>query len=161
MDDVRSRLVEEFAAVFERETVMRAHDLSLVKAVVHDGGGRVLLLHRLAHDFWQPVTGRLEPGELAAQAAAREVTEETGCEVGKMADLLLRQSFLIDEQFVSGAAGPLFTEEHSFAAKVDPKSIIRLDSEEHDRWQWFTFPEAYATIRWTDDREAIERLSVH
>ena len=35
---------------------------------------------------------------------------------------------------------------------------IRIDAEEHDDFGWFTFGEAYERIRWTDDREALERL---
>lgn len=53
-------------------------------AIVHDDDGRVLLVRR-ANDpgagRWSIPAGRLDPGETAAQAAAREVREETGLEV--------------------------------------------------------------------------------
>ncbi|GAA3534427.1 dihydroneopterin triphosphate diphosphatase [Zobellella aerophila] len=40
---------------------------------------QVLLLQRKDNpDFWQSVTGSLEPGEFRMQAAARELEEETG-----------------------------------------------------------------------------------
>ena len=53
-------------------------------AVVRDEQGRLLLVRR-GHEpglgVWSLPGGRLEPGESAAQAAAREVLEETGLEV--------------------------------------------------------------------------------
>ena len=33
-------------------------------------------------------------------------------------------------------------------------------STEHDDWGWFTFAEAYERIRWSDDREALDRLAI-
>lgn len=53
-------------------------------AVVRDPAGRLLLVRR-AHDpeagRWSLPGGRVEAGESPAEAAAREVTEETGLEV--------------------------------------------------------------------------------
>jgi hypothetical protein len=43
---------------------------------------------------------------------------------------------------------------------LDPDVPIRLDETEHDEYGWFTFDDAYETIRWTDDREALERLEM-
>jgi 8-oxo-dGTP diphosphatase len=60
-------------------------------AVVRDASGRVLLVQR-AHEpgrgLWAVPGGRLEPGEDARAAAAREVREETGLEVEVGAELL-------------------------------------------------------------------------
>jgi 8-oxo-dGTP diphosphatase len=53
-------------------------------AVVRDAGGRLLLVRRgrpPAEGRWSVPGGRIEPGETAAEAAAREVREETGLEV--------------------------------------------------------------------------------
>jgi acetyl-CoA carboxylase carboxyl transferase subunit beta len=53
-------------------------------AVVRDEHGRLLLVrrgHEPALGKWSLPGGRIEPGESAAQAAAREVLEETGLEV--------------------------------------------------------------------------------
>jgi len=50
-------------------------------AVVRDGAGRLLLVQRgraPSAGLWSLPGGRVEPGETAAEAAAREVTEETG-----------------------------------------------------------------------------------
>jgi 8-oxo-dGTP diphosphatase len=53
-------------------------------AVVRDEHGRLLLVrrgHEPAVGAWSLPGGRIEPGESPAQAAAREVLEETGLEV--------------------------------------------------------------------------------
>jgi len=50
-----------------------------VLVVIHTPRGEVLLLRRRQPaDFWQSVTGSLEWGESTAQAARRELAEETG-----------------------------------------------------------------------------------
>jgi 8-oxo-dGTP pyrophosphatase MutT (NUDIX family) len=50
-----------------------------------DGGLEVLLVHRPRYDDWTLPKGKLHEGETHAQAALREVEEETGlrCELGR------------------------------------------------------------------------------
>jgi len=53
------------------------------RVLVIDAGGRVLLLHgfdpaRPREPYWFTIGGGAEPGESLAQAAARELSEETG-----------------------------------------------------------------------------------
>jgi 8-oxo-dGTP diphosphatase len=43
-----------------------------------DGGLEILVVHRPAYDDWSFPKGKLERGESEAQAAVREVEEETG-----------------------------------------------------------------------------------
>lgn len=61
-----------------------SHPVACAGAVVRDETGRLLLVRR-AHapdaGLWSLPGGRLEPGETAEQAAAREVAEETGLQV--------------------------------------------------------------------------------
>ena len=38
------------------------------------------------------------------------------------------------------------------------EGTVEIDREEHDDHAWFTFDEAYEKIRWSDDREALERV---
>lgn len=51
-----------------------------VAAVVRDDRGRVLI-QRSQHGVWSLPAGAIEPGECPAEAAAREVYEETGLRV--------------------------------------------------------------------------------
>jgi ADP-ribose pyrophosphatase YjhB (NUDIX family) len=53
-------------------------------AIVRDDAGRLLLVRRAnepSRGLWSVPGGRLEPGESAPAAAAREVREETGLDV--------------------------------------------------------------------------------
>jgi 8-oxo-dGTP pyrophosphatase MutT (NUDIX family) len=52
-----------------------------VVAAVRDTGGRILLTRRVDNDLWVMPGGRIELDETIAQAAVREVSEETGIEV--------------------------------------------------------------------------------
>jgi 8-oxo-dGTP diphosphatase len=49
------------------------------------GGVEIVLVHRLGYDDWSLPKGKLDPGETEAQAALREVEEETGlvCRLGR------------------------------------------------------------------------------
>jgi lipoyl(octanoyl) transferase len=155
METVRRIYAAEFADVFERDLVLREHDLRLVKVVVHDGE-RVLLLRRTEScgGFWQPVTGRIEEGEADAAAAARETEEETGVRA-EVRPLDLRQSFAIDPPYAERIT---MTDEVAYEARVDRSAPISIDAEEHDRFEWFDFAEARRVLMWSDDLEAIERL---
>jgi ADP-ribose pyrophosphatase YjhB (NUDIX family) len=52
-----------------------------VTAVVQDGAGRLLLLHRTDNDLWALPGGGHDIGERIGDTAVREVREETGIEV--------------------------------------------------------------------------------
>jgi len=59
--------------------------LPLAVCVLLEHEGRFLFVERaqgrFAAGYWTPVTGRPEPGESLADAASREVLEETGLRV--------------------------------------------------------------------------------
>jgi lipoyl(octanoyl) transferase len=159
LPEVREVLAAKFAEIFERELVPRAETIRLIKVLVHDGE-RVLLLHRKPErgNFWQPITGSIEVDESTLDAARREVIEETG-HAAEPLDLQLAQSFMIDSQFLAAKhPAPVIASEIGYHAAVDSRLPIRIDRDEHDDHGWFTFTEAFQKIRWTDDREALERL---
>ena len=152
MDEVTASVERHFSEVFERDLVRREHEMTIVKVIIRNGD-RYLLLHRAVHDFWQPVTGRLEAGETPVQAAVRETFEETGQKLSPVS-LGLRQSFVIDPSYL-GTDHPVFADETSFLAESTDSGVV-LASEEHDAFEWLTLSEALERIRWTDDRETLE-----
>lgn len=93
-------------------------------AVVRDEAGRLLLVRR-AHEpsrgLWSLPGGRIEAGESAAAAAAREVREETGLDVS-VGRLL---------QTVELAGGYVV---HDFAATVIGGELCAGDDASEVRW---------------------------
>ena len=161
IEEVREILAAKFAGIFERELVPRPETIRLVKVIVHDGE-RVLLLHRRPErgDFWQPVSGTIEDDESPMATARRELVEETG-HAGEPAPLDLVQSFLIESQYLASRyPSPIIASEVLFHAPSDSGRPIHIDPLEHDDWGWFPLAEAFEKIRWTDDREALERLAI-
>lgn len=161
LDEVRAVVAKHFAEIFQRALIPRPASIRLVKVMLHDGE-RVLLLHRRPErgNFWQPVTGTIEDGESPLEAARREVLEETGHD-GSLEEIGLHQTFMIESQFLNSRLGaPVIASEIAFASPLDGDAAIRMDASEHDEYGWFPFAEAYERIRWTDDREALERLEL-
>jgi hypothetical protein len=55
---------------------------------------------------------------------------------------------------------PIIASETGFQAQIRGDAPIHIDAEEHDDFGWFTLGEAYERIRWSDDREALDRLEM-
>lgn len=156
--EVEQKFARHFAELFDREIIWMEHDLPVVKVTVHNQT-HVLLLKRtdVAGGFWQPVTGVVEPGETDLEAAVRELNEETAIVQGDLTDLTLKQSFLIDPEFMKGDR-PAFASERAFSLAVDSPLDVVIDPEEHADSGWFTFAEAYERIRWSDDKYVIQLI---
>jgi dihydroneopterin triphosphate diphosphatase len=131
-----------------------------------NGGSReYLLLRRVAGHggFWQSVTGSLEEGETHAQAAVREVKEETGihCTEGELINLDLVNTFEIAPAWRSRyAPGITRNEEVCFALKVD-KCEVRVDPLEHEEYVWVDYDEAARMLYWNSNKRAfaaVEKL---
>ena len=120
---------------------------------VLDGKGRVLLIRKkrgMGAGKWNGPGGKLEPGEGAAQAAARETREETG-----MTPLGLRYCGLLEFRFVPGSA-----------SWDNLCRIFRADAHEgelcpeHDECapSWVALPDIPYAEMWEDDRSWLPSL---
>jgi dATP pyrophosphohydrolase len=119
---------------------------------------RYLLLRRIVSQggFWQSVTGSLEDGETHADAAVREVLEETAISstVDQLIDLEVLNTFEIAPLWRDRyAPGVTHNEERCFALKV-PECEVKLDLLEHQAYAWEPYERAVKMLYWESTRRA-------
>nr|WP_143102650.1 MULTISPECIES: dihydroneopterin triphosphate diphosphatase [unclassified Enterobacter] len=126
---------------------------------------RVLMLQRRDDpDFWQSVTGSLEEGETALQAAMREVKEEV------VIDVAAEQLTLIDCQRTVDFE--IFTHlRHRYAPGIERNTeswfCLALPHErqivftEHLTYRWLDAPTAAALTKSWSNRQAIEEFVIN
>jgi dihydroneopterin triphosphate diphosphatase len=125
--------------------------VSLVDLYVLRGTGSALeclVLRRAAGGrcpgSWETVHGHIEAGEAPADAARRELQEETGLALERLYNLSRVETFY-QHRLDEVALVPVF------AAFVAPDAAVRTGVE-HDRFEWL--PPAEARVRFAWPREA-------
>ncbi len=130
------------------------------RVLVIDAGGRVLLLHgfdpaRPDEPYWFTIGGGAEPGESLAQAAARELLEETG--ISARADELGQPVWHEVTDF--SYDGTSYRQEQDFFALRIGSAVVLtdgLDDEEAaviDGHRWWTMAELDSTSEMFYPRE--------
>jgi ADP-ribose pyrophosphatase YjhB (NUDIX family) len=99
-----------------------------VGAIVHDAGGRLLVIrrgHPPGEGLWSLPGGRVEAGESDAAAVARELAEETGLrvEAGRLVGRFERP----------GASGVTY-DIYDYAATVTGGTLVAGDDASDARW---------------------------
>jgi dATP pyrophosphohydrolase len=135
-----------------------------VLVLVHTADGSILLLRRTRpFDFWQSVTGSLQRDETHAEAALRELAEETGLAgQGKLTFTGTSRAFTIDERWRDRYA-PGITEnvEFEWHYRLPARTDIVVSASEHSEYQWFSLDRAIEAVwSWTN-REALVKLRDH
>ena len=132
-----------------------------VLVVVHADDGQALLLRRAEpFDFWQSVTGSLQAGETHAEAARRELLEETGLgDEGVLEYSGISRQFVIDprwrEKFELGSIENVEFEWHY---RLPVTADIAISDDEHSEYRWLPIEEA-ATMVWSwTNRDALNGL---
>jgi lipoyl(octanoyl) transferase len=125
-------------------------DVSVQLFKLAPGGFRYLMLRRLPArgGFWQSVTGAPLAGETDAEAAIREVREETGYEVSaSIIPLGIGYSYALRPELAErwrDRYGPGVTEISvvAFGARVPAAPDPELNPTEHDSFAWCTYEQA-------------------
>jgi len=110
-------------------------------------GLEVAVVHRAKRQDWSFPKGHLEAGESAAEAALREVEEESGmwcrlgAELGRVA-------------YVDHRGEPKVVD--YWAMTVEAGEFVRND--EVDELRWLSFPAAAELLTYPTDREVLGRL---
>ncbi len=131
-----------------------------VLIVIYTAAGEFLLLERRRPPgFWQSVTGSLEWGEMADEAARRELVEETGITQGFLRNLQWTQVYEILPSFGKTYAPGITTNlEHAFALKLMERVPVTLSATEHVQYRWAPAAEAVETVSSSSNRAVIRQL---
>lgn len=135
-----------------------------VLVVVHTPQLDVLLLERAGRPgYWQSVTGSIErPDEPLAQAALRELREETGIDAapGRLSSLEVTNTFEIyaewRHRFVPGTTHNI---EHVFSLELPRRVEVRVAPDEHTAWAWLPWEAAAGRCFSWSNKDAIRVLA--
>jgi len=121
-------------------------------------GDQYLILRRSPKQggYWHCVAGGLEPGETYADAAARELLEETGLDVAPL-DLGRPYDYELEDPQPRLERGAERIHVECFLAEAPPGWEPELDWE-HDAYRWCGPDEAAALFYWPEPREALQEL---
>lgn len=152
---VQDALVQAFAEVFDAELLPAPRPMQTVSvAAVRSGRGvpQVLVLERTEArgGFWQTVTGRVEPGETPAQAARRELIEETGARLDVL-PLGYEHDFALGEDLP-----PKLVRETGFWARW-PRGREVARGNEHRQDAWLPLDEALDRLPFRGLQEGARR----
>jgi 8-oxo-dGTP pyrophosphatase MutT (NUDIX family) len=106
----------------------------------------VLLRAPYKHAYWHLAGGGVEEGETDADAAARELLEETELAAATLEDLG-------DDLRYDGVSV------HAFATEAPPGWEPTLN-EEHEEHRWCSLADALELLRWEEPREVLRRAAV-
>ena len=131
-----------------------------VLVVIYTRSRECLLLERAQpRGFWQSVTGSLRAEETPAEAAAREVGEETGLSAEGLRDAHREHVFPIFPELRHRYAPGVETNlEHLWYLERPAIEPVRITPREHVAYEWLPIDAAIARVSSWTNREALENL---
>jgi 8-oxo-dGTP pyrophosphatase MutT (NUDIX family) len=117
-----------------------------------------VLFHRALDRYWHVVAGVVEEGETFADAAARELFEETGLAAAPL-DLRMPQAYRVPAEMrleYDSTVDVVAIE--SFLVDV-PAGWEPILNEEHDDYRWLSLAEAIALAHWPETGEMFAAIA--
>ena len=130
-----------------------------VLVVIHTPTEILLLRRNADFEFWQSVTGSLEAGETPADAAPRELLEETGIADINLIDCRHSVSFEISPRWRDRYPSDVtHNREHVFLCPLPSRVDVTLCPQEHTEFVWLDYKSAVAKATSATNRAAIEQF---
>ena len=128
-----------------------------VLIIVYTKNKNILLLNKKGKDsMWQSITGSLQINEKPLDAAKRELFEETGIVSNNIIDCKKEYIFEIYEMWRHKYEDDVtHNTEHVFKLELDDIIDIKLDSDEHDAFEWAPRVKAAEKVFSHTNRQAI------
>ena len=139
--------------------------VSILVVIYAEDTKRVLMLQRRDDpDFWQSVTGSVEEGETASQAAAREVKEEVSVDIFAERLNLMDCQRTVEFEIFSHlrhryAPGVMRNTESWFCLALPHEREIVFT--EHLTYRWVDAADAAALTKSWSNRQAIEEFVIN
>jgi 8-oxo-dGTP pyrophosphatase MutT (NUDIX family) len=134
------------------------------RAPGHDSHEVLVLRRSVRHGgYWHTVAGAVEPEEAGADAALRELSEETGLD-GRLCLIDLAHDYCYPIELETPDRRKLYSPDvtaivgESFAVEVPPGWEPHLNAE-HDSYRWCTIAEAQGLVYWSETKRALGRLA--
>ncbi len=118
------------------------------------------VLHRADHDQWQFIAGGGENNETPAEAATREIFEESGASAVELFPLTsmcyVRSDCFSAEARANWASDTYVIPEYSFAFECNKNITL---SSEHKEVIWLTYDQAMKKLEWDSNKTALYELN--
>jgi lipoyl(octanoyl) transferase len=152
-----AQMRHEFGEVFGVRLRRVEPEMRTVQVVVLRDDGKILVMRRTMArgGFWQTITGRIERGEEPAEAARRELWEETGARAD-VEPLGYEHDFPLDPGITRRELVTVkWAREVAYMARVPASFECRRAPKEHDGHEWLDPASAFERLPYSGLRAAL------